>query len=308
MQKRFFSLTVCAALASVFPLSPASAQQSAMDQFSSVYGSRSSTTGAPDATPGGPAVSLTQVEKIGHKLDIVGVYLGMPVKAAIATVHAHSPGLAPEPTSFKMSDVPDQTFTTNILFRSHTQEGAENIGLNLTTQPMQPVIMSVSRYVMYTESNHPTLAATIAAFRAKYGQESTSIPKDVTNTYNYFWIYDRSGQQLTGQAAKMISSACAGISNDMKSSILEGFDGRIAGQDCSEYSYLRAEIEEWGPRRTNRLGQSEPPGLVFQMRIIARSIPLQIAGSDATRKMLFAARAARQVQQKKAASQNKPVL
>ncbi len=114
---------------------------------------------------------------------------------------------------------------------------------------------------------------------------------------------------MTGQAAKMLSNTCTGLNDpEMQSMIVNGFDGKNAGQACSQYSVLEAIVEEWGQRRTNRLGQSEPPGLVFQMDIGARSTALQIAGSDATRKMLFAAREARQSNQKNAAGQNKPVL
>lgn len=304
----------------IFPVSialsafilPASmqAQQSAMDQFNSVYGSKSSTAAPTGAAPGGSTVSIDQVARIGHKLDIVGVYLGMPVKAAISALHAHNQNLAPQPQSFKMTDVPDQTFTSRILFQTSIQGGGQEIvTIDLTTQPMQPYIAQVSRYFQFNESNHPTVEATVAALRTKYGHESDFKPKDVTNTYTFFWFYDERGQQVTGPAAKMLSSTCGGVNGpEMQSLIVNGFDGRTGGQDCSQYSVLEATVEEWGPRRTNRLGQSEPPGLVFQMRIGARSIPLQIASADATRKMLFAAREARQSNQKKAAGQNKPEL
>ncbi len=308
MPKHIFPASI--ALSAVILSAAAHSQQSAMDQFNSVYGSKSSTAGSTGTAPGGSAVSIDQIAKIGHKLDIVGVYLGMPAKAAIADIHAHNPRLSIEPNSFKMNDVPDQTFTSRVLFQTSIQVGGlEIITIELTTQPMQPLVAQVYRHFQFNESNHPTVEATVAALRAKYGHESDSRPKDATHTYTFFWFYDEGGQQVTGQAAKMLSNTCTALNGpEMQSMIVNGFDGKNAGQDCSQYSVLEATVEEWGPRRTNRQGQSEPPGLVFQMDIGARSIPLQIAGSDATRKMLFAAREARQSNQKKAAGQNTPVL
>ncbi len=145
MPKCIFPASI--ALSAIVLTAAVYSQQSAMDQFNSVYGSKSSNAGSTGTAPRGSAESMDQIAKTGHKLDIVGVYLGMPAKAAIADIHANNPRLSTGPTSFKMNDVPDQTFTSRVLFQNPIEGGGlEIITIELTTQPMRPFVAQVSRH------------------------------------------------------------------------------------------------------------------------------------------------------------------
>jgi hypothetical protein len=311
MQRISVFLRTALALAGLaFVAHPFAAAQSAMDQFNSVYGSKSSAAGPQGPASSGTAISMEQVQKVGRKLDILGVYPGMPVKAAIGAIHAHNPAFTPTPESFKMSDVLDQTFTSHIHFRSPPEPNSggvspEIMDIQLTMQPMQPYVVQVVRNIQYNDSNNPTLTTTIAALRTKYGHESDSTPADPTHTDKFYWYYDENGQQVTGAAAKTLTAGACSYDADMKSSIVNGFDGQGS---CAHYNYLVVEVHEVYPGSKNRLGQLMPPGLVRGMDLKAESIPLHVESAAATRKMLFAAREGRQQQEKKAAGKNKPVL
>jgi hypothetical protein len=272
-------------------------------------------SGAPAAAVAAPVqpvadLSSPAMTELYRKLDVGGVWLGMPADAAQAAIKQRAPALLVEPHRFGFSDLPQTTLTDTIVFRPQRDDLSteERIRLGLTMQPMQPAALSVFRHTRYDEKNAPTLANTVAALRAKYGHESVATSRDAVHETVYIWIFDATGRQVTPALRDNVVQWCG--MNDVESplpSVKSGY-GATQSFDCSPYTVLRATLEEWSSRRTNRVGQEMPPGLLFQMDVMSISNPLLKSSSDATRQMLVTARAERQQKEKSAAGKNVPVL
>jgi hypothetical protein len=102
----------------------------------------------PSADFGTPEATANIAAKAGV-LDVVGVKLGMPLKAAVDAVKAHNPNLKLEPQAkLEFEALPGVVMTPVLALqkREHGRgSGAEYMGLLLTYQPNEAFVYGVWR-------------------------------------------------------------------------------------------------------------------------------------------------------------------
>lgn len=269
-------------------------------------------------TADSPAATLVNVDSstlkaVNRKIEVGGVWLGMPADAAQTAVLKRNPKFAAEPHHFGFAETPNTLFTDSIAFqvRNPTSyaQGDTGMSMGLVLQPMPSAVATIVRHLEYDETNAPTIAATIQALLAKYGPASMVLPKDATDRTQYLWIFDGSGKLVKTTNAYGFPAGCAQL---VPSSVLtllrDPGHVSIAASNCATYTTLQAEVYEWNSSRKLRNGQTMPPGVLFQLTVTAISYPLLNESANATRNMLVAARNGEQQQKKNALKKNAPVL
>jgi hypothetical protein len=233
-------------------------RQNELQQFASETPLQSADFGTPEATA-----------KIAAKagfIDVVGVKLGTPLKAAIDALKAHNPNLTMDPMTMPPYEaLPGVVMTPSFSSKKNTNTSGpekETVGLLITMAPNEPFVWGVWRELWYEkEDSRPTIDTILAGLRQKYGQESF---KDVGT--RLIWMYDTQGQQVPEAKAKDILAKCGGrarVGMNMSGNqiqtgyfnrqVVGGYHNSSYGKDpfnglCQSYSYVEAVYRGENPR------------------------------------------------------------
>ena len=247
--------------------------------------------GTPDATA-----------KIAAKagfVDVVGVKLGTPLKAALDLLKTHNPNLTMEPLAMPSYEaLPGVVMTPMLTSKKNTNtssnEEKEYVGLLVTEAPSEPFVWGIWREVSYEkEESRPTVETIMAGLRKKYGQESVN-----GGGIRLIWMYDIQGQQVPTAKANEIMSKCVGTwtvgismtPNQLQwgyfnQQIVGGYFHGSYGKDhmnglCRSYSHVVAAWDARVPART-----SLP--LVANVMVMAINRQLESSGVTAAHGLLI---------------------
>lgn len=157
---------------------------------------------------GTPEATAKIAAKAGF-VDVVGVKLGMPLKAALDLLKAHNGNLVMEPVTIPPYEaLPGVAMNPLLASKKNTNtpssQEKEYVGLLVTMAPSEPFVWGMWREVSYEkEESRPTIETIMAGLRKKYGQESI---KDVGT--RLIWMYDAQGQQVMKAKADEILTKC----------------------------------------------------------------------------------------------------
>jgi len=250
---------------------------------------------------GTPEATAKIAAKAGF-VDIVGLKLGTPLKAALDALKAHNPNLVMESLAMAMPSyeaLPGVVMTPLLMSKKRTNTSApeekEHVGLLITMAPSEPFVWGMWREVSNEkEESRPTIETVQAGLRKKYGQESV---KDVGN--RLIWMYDAQGQQVPAAKANEVITKCAGtwtLGQSMPYSQMQWgyFDKQIVGgyfsgsygKDnmnglCQSYSHVVAEYMASTP-----IGKTSPP-LVANVKVVAMNRQLEASGVTASHTLLI---------------------
>lgn len=246
--------------------------------------------GTPDATANIAA-------KAGF-VDVVGVKLGIPLKAALETLKAHNPNLALEPLTLPPYEaLPGVAMTPLIQSKKNTATAGpekEYIGLLVTAAPSEPYVWGVMREIWYEkEDSRPTIETILGGLRQKYGQES------INENIRLIWLYDAQGQVVPKAKASEVMSKCVQLwtvgqavtggqlhAGYFNRTVVGGYYYSSYGKDpfaglCHSYSTVQAEYMAQSP-----IGKSSPP-LVTTVKVNATNRQLEVSGLTASHSLLI---------------------
>src|SRR5437867_9464847 len=242
---------------------------------------------------GTPEATAKIAAKAGF-LDVVGVKLGMPAKAALDAVKAHNGNLKMEPMTMQQYEALPGVVMTPVLASTRntstaSDQGMEYFGLLLTVPPNEAFVWGVWRDFSFGKvESRPTVETTLAGLRKKYGQESAI---DV-NT-RIFWLFDAQGQQVLGQKARDIWQKCVNhwivgtaVYNNgyVDRQLVKGYYHPSDGKDynggiCHSHSFVNVEYMADVPQ-----GMSTP--LVMNVKLSASNRQLEASGVTAAHTLL----------------------
>jgi hypothetical protein len=233
--------------------------------------------GTPEAT--------AKIAANSQPLDIVGVKLGMSLKAAQEAVKTHNPSIKLEPkVKFEFEALPGTVMTPAFAGQGKTADGGnERIGVLLTSAPNEAFVYGVWRDVWFgAKETRPTIDYIVTGLRKKYGQES------VREDTLLLWLYDAQKQQVMGAKAKEIWGKCANhwmvgaeyepgnIQRQMARGYYTVSDGRdYHGGICHSHSLVQARYSADQPQ-----GASQP--LIMNVKVMASNRQLEASGVTAT--------------------------
>ena len=159
----------------------------------------------PEPADWGTPEGTEAILKVTPKLSAGDFYLGMPPDEALAKIK--SLGLVINPQDnyyFKIRQIPDQTINGGVsavikevltgLMPADPKKTQEQITLNFTMYPNQPVVSSIRRILgIMDESKAPTIGNTLAALRKKYGSETDTDRRKL----DFYWVFDYQGRPLS---------------------------------------------------------------------------------------------------------------
>ncbi len=207
---------------------------------------------------GTPEATAKIAAKAGF-VDVVGVKLGMPLKAALDLLKAHNGNLVMEPVTIPPYEaLPGVAMNPLLASKKNTNtpssQEKEYVGLLVTMAPSEPFVWGMWREVSYEkEESRPTIETIMAGLRKKYGQESI---KDVGT--RLIWMYDAQGQQVMKAKADEILTKCVSVwmvglgqqaqlhAGYFNRQIVGGYFNSSYGKDhfnglCQSYSLVQAE-------------------------------------------------------------------
>jgi hypothetical protein len=207
---------------------------------------------------GTPEATAKIAAKAGF-IDVIGVKLGMPLKAALDALKAHNGNLTMEPLTIPPYEaLPGVGMTPLLASKKNTNTSGpekEYVGLLVTLAPNEPFVWGMWREVSYEkEESRPTIETIMAGLRKKYGQESI---KDVGT--RLIWMYDAQGQQVMKAKADEILTKCASVwmvgmgvvggglhAGYFNRQIVGGYYNSSYGKDpfnglCQSYSLVQSE-------------------------------------------------------------------
>jgi hypothetical protein len=245
----------------------------------------------PSADFGTPEATAKIAAKAGF-LDIVGVKLGMPLKAAVDAVKAHNANLKLEPQhKLEFEALPGVVMTPVIASTKNmnqgSDQGAEYLGLLLTYAPNETFVYGVWRDFWFNkQESRPPVDTILAGMRKKYGPESVRFE----NT-RLLWLFDAQKQQVMGLKAKDIWLKCGshwtGDSYDQGQilrQVTRGYYSVSDGRDehggiCHSHSIIQAIYSADQPP-----GASQP--LIMNVKVSAANHQLGASGITATNILL----------------------
>ena len=244
----------------------------------------------PSAEFGTPEATAKIAAKAGF-LDVVGVKLGMPLKAALDAVKAHG-NIKLEP-KFKLEfeALPGVVMTPVLAGKNMgltSDQGSEYIGLLLTYAPNEAFVYGVWRDFWFgTNESRPPVDTILAGMRKKYGSESVRYE----NT-RLLWLFDAQKQQVMGPKAKDIWQKCGGHwmtgasydQGQILRQVTRGYYSVSDGRDehggiCHSYSLIQA-IYSAG----TLAGASQP--LIMNVKVSAANHQLEASAVTATNTLL----------------------
>lgn len=248
---------------------------------------------------GTPEATAKIASKAGF-VDVVGVKLGMSLKAAVDALKARNANITMEPLAMPSYEaLPGVVMTPLLNSKKNTStpsnEEKEFVGLLVTQVPSEPFVWGMWREVSYEkEEDRPTIETIMAGLRKKYGQESV---KDVSN--RLIWMYDAQGQQVPAAKANEVMNKCTSawtLSSTMPLSqmqwgyfnrqIVGGYFHGSYGKDhmnglCQSYAHVVAEYMAQTP-----MGKTSPP-LVGNVKVVAMNRQLEASGVTASHALLI---------------------
>ena len=223
-------------------------------------------------------------------LDIVGVKLGMSLKAAQDAVKAHNSSVTLTPQiTFEFEALPGTVMTPVYSGNGKTVNGgSESIGVLLTSAPNGAFVYGVWRDVWFgAKETRPTIDYIVTGLRKKYGQESVRDENTLL-----LWLYDAQKQQVMGAKAKDIWGKCAnhwmtGAEYDpgnIQRQMARGYYTVNDGRDyhsgvCHSHSLVQARYSADQPQ-----GASQP--LIMNVKVQASNRQLEASGVTATNVLL----------------------
>ena len=225
-------------------------------------------------------------------LDVVGVKLGMPLKAALEAVKAHNANLKLAPQSkLEFEALPGVVMTPVIASTKNvstpSDPGAEYLGLLLTYAPNEAFVYGVWRDVWFNKpESRPPVDTILGGMRKKYGPESAK--EDAL----LIWLFDAQRQQVMGAKATDIWKKCAnhwmtGAAYDQGNitrQVTGGYYSVSDGKDyhggiCHSHSVVYARYSaDMTP------GASQP--LIMNVKVSAANHQLEASGVTATNMLL----------------------
>lgn len=243
----------------------------------------------PSTEFGTPEATAKIAAKAGF-LDVVGVKLGLPLKAALDAVKAHSATIKMEPKAkLEFEALPGVVMTPVLVGQSKTSDQAlEGIGLLLTYVPNEAFVYGVWRDFWFgKQESRPPVDTIVAGMRKKYGPESVRIEDTLL-----LWLYDAQQQQVMGARAKEIWQKCAnhwmtGAEYDQGNilrQVTRGYyivnDGRdYHGGICHSHSLVQARYSADRP-------QGASQDLIMNVKVRATNHQLEASGVTATNTLL----------------------
>jgi hypothetical protein len=246
----------------------------------------------PSADFGTPEATAKIAANAGF-LDVVGVKLGLPLKAAVDAVKAHNPNLKLEPQAkLEFEALPGVVMTPVIASTKNVSQasdpGAEYLGLLLTYAPNEAFVYGVWRDFWFTkQESRPPVDTILAGMRKKYGPESVRYE----NT-RLLWLFDAQKQQVMGPKAKDIWQKCGGHwmtgasydQGQILRQVTRGYYSVSDGRDehggiCHSHSLIQAIYSADQPP-----GASQP--LIMNVKVSASNHQLEASGVTATNVLL----------------------
>lgn len=240
--------------------------------------------GTPEAT--------ANISASAQPLDIVGVKLGMSLKAAQDAVKTYNAGIKLEPkVSFEFEALPGVAMTPAFSGQGKTANGGnETIGVLLTSPPNGAFVYGVWRDVWFgAKETRPTIEYIVTGLRKKYGQESVRDENTLL-----LWLYDAKKQQVMGAKAKDIWGKCANhwmtgaeyepgnIQRQMARGYYTVNDGRdYHSGACHSHSLVQARYSADQPQ-----GASQP--LIMNVKVMVSNRQLEASGVTATNVLVTA--------------------
>ena len=244
----------------------------------------------PSADFGTPEATAKIAANAGF-LDVVGVKLGLPLKAAVDAVKAHNPNLKLEPQAkLEFEALPGVVIMPVIASTKNVSQasdpGAEYLGLLLTYAPNEAFVYGVWRDFWFSKSR-PPVDTIVAGLRKKYGPESVRNEDTLL-----LWLFDAQKQQVMGAKATDIWKKCAnhwmtGVAYDQGNILRQVTRGYYTGSDgrdyhggiCHSHSLVQATYSADRPP-----GASQP--LIMNVKVSASNHQLEASGVTATNTLL----------------------
>lgn len=246
----------------------------------------------PSADFGTPEATAKIAAKAGF-LDVVGIKLGLPLKAAVDAVKAHNSNLKLEPQAkLEFEALPGVVMTPVIASTKNVSQpsdpGAEYLGLLLTYAPNEAFVYGVWRDFWFTkQESRPPVDTIVAGLRKKYGPESVRNEDTLL-----LWLFDAQMQQVMGAEALDIWKKCANHwmtgavydQGNILRQVTRGYyivnDGRdYHGGICHSHSLVQATYSADRPP-----GASQP--LIMNVKVQASNRQLEASGVTATNALL----------------------
>lgn len=246
----------------------------------------------------GSAEATAKIAAKAGFIDVVGVALGSPLKAALDTLKAHNPNLMMEPVTLPPYEaLPGVALTPWLASKKNTNvpssEEKETVGVLVTMAPSEPFVWGLWREVWYEkEDSRPTIDTIMTGLRKKYGQES------INEGIRLIWLYDTQGQQVMKPKASEVMNKCVSVwtvGMAVTTQLQPGYISRQVvgsyfnssyGKDpfnglCQSYSIVQAEYMAQTP-----LGKTSPP-LVANVAVRATNRQLEVSGVTASHTLLM---------------------
>ena len=271
-------------------------RQDELQQFATETPLQSTDFGTADAT--------AKIAAQAGSIDVVGVKLGMPIKAALDVLKAHNANFTMEPMTLPPYEaLPGVVMTPAFLSQKNTKTASgqetEQVGLLVTFAPNEPFVWGVWRDISFgKQDSRPTIDTILAGLRQKYGQESF---KDVGT--RLIWMYDTQGQQVPEAKAKDVLAKCGGRTRvgvnimGMNTSamqiradyfnrqVVRGYFHSSYGKDpfnglCQTYSYVEAVYRGEIPRGMTTM-------MALGVTVAASNHQLEVSGVTASHMLLM---------------------
>jgi len=267
------------------------------------------------------------------KYDILGIHLGMPAKEAVSVLRGRGMQLSPETIKYDFLSEPltygVMALNQQSLRTSGSQPGSEKVYVMLTMPPNQQTVAKVSRFMMFTKENAPSLEGLMADLIKKYG--TPSYDSRQTDLYQsgyreFYWVDDAQGHRMNVTAASgsyneqvnncrsipTFAPSATNYPNDYaiqvdsvreKIRLEKGFDedNRVQAQ-CANLTIVYARLIYGYP--IGVAAHDVVGGLV----VVVGSAPNDRVTTEATHHFLIEAAKNRDARQKQAAQKNKPAL
>ena len=256
-----------------------------LQQFTTETQLQSADFGTPEAT--------AKIAANAGFIDVVGVKLGMPLKAAIDALKEHNPNLTFDAqTMAPYEALPGVVMTPELVSKKYTNTSGpekETVGLLVTIAPNEPFVWGIWRELWYEkEDSRPTVETLLGGLRQKYGQESF---KDVGT--RLIWMYDTQGKQVPEAKAKEILTKCGGRArvgmptggkqvqvDYFNKQVIGGYFHSSYGKDpfsglCQSYSYVEALYRGEIPRGMTTM-------MAIGVTVTASNHQLEVSGVTAS--------------------------
>ncbi len=131
--------------------------------------------------------------------ELLGLYPGMPMRAAQVQLQQHS-------KRFPVTTTPDNSQIGMTITDSSNRD---MITVFLTREPNDPAVWMVQRAQNFNASEAMSISALLSALHEKYGKETLTMDRGGGGLY-LFWIYDANGKLRS--SAEQSLTGCSGSS------------------------------------------------------------------------------------------------